>query len=261
MLPASKLASLGIPYSQNLALPKGTDSADVVAWLNATQGAVRYSQQQMIRYKYYSYINYPAAGAVQNGFFAANQASAGLQFTNIETAGAFGNYSYLITGIGLDLQLYIPTVASNQPSSYTTDALAPYADVVHGLTQGGVFTFLTAQTTWLQMPLPFMTMPPADGQIRTVIAQGGFAFTQSGMTPFGVTGAQNSLCYANLERRYNRRLNLQNPIFFAPNQSFNASLGYPGGAIAVISTSVIDNSSAFIRVGCVLDGWKFTPLS
>ncbi len=260
MLPVS-LANMGIRFQPNTALPRGTDSSDVLSWLNQTQGAVRYSAQQMLRWKYYSYINYPAAGAAANGFFASSQSSVGLQFTNLETPGAFGNYSFLVTGIGFDVQLYIPTVASNQPSSYTTDALAPYADIVHGLTQGGVATLTTAQTTWWQIALPFMTCPPANGQTRTVISQGGFAFTQSGLTPFGVTGGQASLCYANLERRANRRFNFQNPIFFAPNQSFQASLNYPSGLIPVISTSVINNSTAFIRIGCILDGWKFTPVS
>ncbi len=244
-----------------MALPPGTSSNDVLAWLQNNYGAVRYSAQQMLRWPYYSYSNYPAAGAASIGFFSSNFSSAGLDFTNIENAGAFGNYSFLITGIGLDIQLSIPTVANNGPWTYTTDALAPYADLVHGLTQGGVFEFRIAQTLWTQMPLPFLTMPPADGRPQVVCAQGGFPFTQSGMTPFGVTGGQASVCYADLERRAWRRYNLFNPIFVAPQQSFVAQLNYPSGALPVLSTSVINNSTAFIRVGCIFDGWKFSPVS
>lgn len=242
-------------------LPQGTSSADVLSWLQATQGAVRYNSQQMVRYPFYYYTAYPAAGAAQIGFFAQNQTQVGLQLTNIENAGTLGNYSFLLTGIGFDAFLYIPTVGSNQPSTYTTDALAPYADIVHGFTQAGAFELRIANALWSQIPLPFMYAPPAFGKPRIQPAQGGFAWTQAGMSPFAVTGGQNSLAYADLERRAWRRMNLNNPIFIAPQQTFTANLLYPSGLVPVISTSVINNTAAFIYVGIWFDGWKFTPVS
>ncbi len=256
MLPnVTLLASAATP------LPAGSSADDVLKWYQQTYGAVRYSSQQMTRYPYYYYTAYPALGAAEIGFFSQNNVQVGSQLTNIENAGTLGNYSYLLTSIAFDLFLYIPTVASNQPTSYTTDALAPYADIVHGLTQGGTFEFRVANTLWDQIPLPFMFSPPAIGKSRIEIAQGGFSWTQAGGSPYAVTGAQASLCAADLERRAWRRRNFVNPIFVAPQQSFTAKVLYPSGAIPVISTSVINNTTAFIYVGCRFDGWRFAPVS
>src|SRR5438309_2103750 len=99
------------------ALPPNASADDVLAWLQHTYGAVRYSSQSMDRYPYYYYTAYPAAGGAEIGFFSQNSVQVGQQLTNIENAGTLGNYSFLITSISFDIFLYIPTVASNQPSS------------------------------------------------------------------------------------------------------------------------------------------------
>jgi hypothetical protein len=244
------------------ALPAGTSANDILAYYQKTYGAVRYSSQQMTRYPYYYYTAYPAAGAAELGFFAQNSVQVGIQLTNIENAGTLGNYSYLLTSIGFDIFLYIPTVASNAPWSYTTDALAPYADIVHGLTQAGLFEFRVANTLWDQIPLPLMFSPgSAIGKPRAQISQGGMSWTQAGGAPYAVAGTQASLCSADLERRAWRRRNFVDPIFIAPQQTFTAKMLYPSGAIPVISTSVINNTTAFIYVGCRFDGWRFAPVS
>jgi hypothetical protein len=243
------------------ALPAGSSAQDVLAWMQQKFGVVKYSSQQMTRYPYYFYTAYPAAGASEIGFFSQNSVQVGTQLTNIENAGTIGNYSYLLTSISFDILPYIPTIANNQPSSYTTDALAPYADIVHGLTQGGTFEFRVANTLWDQIPLPFMFSPPADGRPTTSIAQGGFSWTQAGGSPFAVTGSQASLCSADLERRAWRRRNFVNPIFIAPQQTFTAKIFYPSGLIPVIATSVINNTTSFLYVGCRFDGWRFAPVS
>ena len=146
------------------ALPQGTSANDVLAMFQQQYGAVRYSSQQMSRYPYYSYTAYPAAGSGSIGFFGQNMSQATPQLCNVEQAGTLGNYSFLLQSIAFDIFLSIPTVGSNQPSVYTTDALAPYADIVHGLTQGGYFEFSVANTLWDQIPLPFMFSPPSEGR-------------------------------------------------------------------------------------------------
>lgn len=249
-----------ITLNTTQALPAGTTANDALALLQQQYGAVRYSDQQMSRYPYYSYTAYPAAGASSIGFFGQNMAQATPQLCNVEQTGTIGNYSYLLQSIAFDIFLYIPTVADNQPSAYTTDALAPYADIVHGLTQGGYFNFTIGNTLWDQIPLPFMYSPPGEGRERCEVSQGAFAWAQAGLTPFAVTGSQASLCYADLERRALRRRLFSNPIFIAPQQTFNAQIGYDFGPIPIISTSVITDG-AVLYVGCIFDGWKFTPVS
>lgn len=247
-------------FATTQALPAGTTASNVLAAFQAQYGAVRYSSQQMSRYPYYSYVAYPAAGASSLGFFGQNMSQATPSLCNVEQTGTLGNYSFLLQSIAFDAFLYIPTVASNQPSAYTTDALAPYADIVHGFTQGGYFEFTVGNTLWDQIPLPFMFSPPGMGRSRVEASMGSFAFAQAGMSPFAVTGSQASLCYADLERRALRRRNFSNPIFLAPQQTFSAALQYDFGPIPEIATSVL-TGGAVLYVGCIFDGWKFSPVS
>jgi hypothetical protein len=252
------VSSINLGTTQSL--PAGTTGNSVLAAFQSQYGAVQYNNQMMSRYPYYSYLQYPAAGSGSLGFFGQNMSQVTPQLCNVEQTGTLGNYSYLLQSIAFDIFLYIPTTANNQPTAYTTDALAPYADIVHGLTQGGYFDFTIGNTLWDQIPLPFMYSPPAQGRARVEVSQGAFAFTQAGLTPFAVTGAQDSLCYADLERRALRRRNFVNPIFIAPQQTFSASIIYDFGLIPIISTSVI-TSTAILYVGCIFDGWRFAPVS
>ena len=241
-------------------LPAGTTASDVLAAYQAQYGAVQYSSQQMTRYPYYSYVAYPAAGASAIGFFGQNITQATQDLCNIEQPGTLGNYSYLLQSISFDIFAYIPTSANNQPNVYTADTSALYSDIVHGLTQGGYFDFTIGNTLWDEIPLPFQYSPPAIGRNRLEVSQGAFAFTQAGTSPFAVTGSQNALCYADLERRALRRRNFVNPIFIAPQQSIQGVITYDFGAIPIISTGII-TGSAILYVGCILDGWKFAPVS
>lgn len=258
MMPTALPSNFNPAVSQPL--PAGANSNDVLAFMQQRFGAVKYTQQSVSRYPYYSYIPYPAAGAASLGFFGTNKATSTPQLTNIETAGTLGNYSYLISSISYDIFLYIPTVANNAPWSYTTDALAPYADIVHGLTQGGYATFTINNTAWDDCALPFMFSPGGMGKNRFSAAQGAFDLTQAGGSPFAVTGAQNVLCYADIERRAWRRRNFTNQIFMAPQQTFDITMSYDFAPIPIISTSVI-TGTAILYVGCVIDGWRFAPVS
>lgn len=256
--------SIQFNLGQTQALPAGSDSNTVLAAFQQKYGAVRYTDQQMSRYPYYSYVPYPIAGASGIGFFNSNMSASTPQLTNIEQAGSLGNYSYLLQSISFDIFLMLPTVANNQPSAYTTDLLAPYADFVHGLTQGGYYELTIGNTKWDQIPLPFMYSPPANGRNRLSLATGQFAFTQSGVTPFGVTGAQTSLCYAELERRAWRRRNFVNPIFIAPQQTLNSQISYDFGPIPIAASTIITGvtpAGPTLYVGCIFDGWKFAPVS
>ncbi len=250
-------------------LPANAESNSILAGLNNTFGATKYNQQSVSRYPYYFYQAYPLAGAASLSFFGVNQAQATTQLTNIETANTLGNYSMLITSISFDVFMYIPTVASNGPWAYDPavgDATAPYADVVHGLTQGGFSQLTINNTVWDEVDLPFMYAPAAIGKNRMEMSAGMFSFTQAGGSPFAVTGTQSSLCFADIERRSWRRRNLKNKIFIAPQTTFDMSLFYDFGAIPVIAATTITSGTFVagqpsIMVGVRFDGLRFSPLS
>lgn len=247
-----------INLSSTQALPAGTTSDSVLAALQNQFGAVRYNQQQSLRYPYYSNVAYPAAGASQLQFFGTSLGQSTPAITNIEQPGTFGNLSFLLQSISFDYWVAAPAT-TGQPQTYTTDATAIYSDLVHGFAQAGVFSLTIGNLNWINLPLPFMFAPPANGRLRREISQGALAFTQAGLTPFAVTAAGTNLCYADLERRAHRRLNLKNPIFIAPQQNFTAQIDYPFGLVPIIATTVVAGG-AVLYVTCNLDGTKFTPV-
>lgn len=232
---------------------QGSDAA--LAFLNERYGAVKYNQQSVKRYPYYYRYAYPVAGTVTVPFFGTGRAQSGDQITNIEQPNNFGNVSYLIEAFSFDYYLALPGF----PATYTTDASTVYSDLVHGFTQAGFFSFSVGNLNWLQMPLPFKSMPPADGRVCNNVSMGAFAFDQSGMSPFGVTGGQTVLCAADLERRALRKFKLQNNIFLAPQQTFQAQINYDVGAVPAIGTDVI-TSGTVLYLECRIDGWLYEGL-
>lgn len=258
-----------INFREPQVLPSGADSNTILAGLNRSFGAIKYNQQSVSRYPYYFYQAYPVAGTSRLSFFGQNQAQVTTQLTNIETANTLGNYSMLITSIGFDAFFYIPTVASNGPWAYDPavgDATAPYADIVHGFAQGGYSQLTINNTVWDEADLPFMYSPAAIGKNRMIVSQSGAAFTQSGMSPFAVTGTGANLCFADVERRFWRRRNLTNKIFIAPQTTFDLSVFFDFGAIPVIASTTITGSTFVVGTPCLmvgvrLDGLRFAPVS
>jgi len=244
--------------SKTQTLPAGTTSAQVLSSLQSQFGAVRYQDQQGLRYPYYYNLAYPAAGSSVLQFFGTSLGQSSAQITNVEQAGGFGNVSFLLSAVYFDFWVYNPATGG-QPQSYTDDTTAIYSDIVHGFTQGGVFEFTVGNLKWIQTLLPFMFAPPGNGRLRHALSQGAFAFSQAALTPFAVTGSQNVLAYADLERRACRKMNLVNPIFIAPQQNFTAQINYPSGLIPIIATAVV-TGGAVLYVRCCLDGYKFTPV-
>ncbi len=264
-------ALIDISQSQYISARNDNPSAMILASLQSRYGAQKYTQQSVQRWQYYSYQSYPLAGAAALSFFAQKSAQATPELCNLEGQnGTTGNISYLMNAIGYDLFLYIPTVANNAPWAYsatTGDASAPYADIVHGLTQGGYGEFSINGTLFWHETLPFMTAPSCIGKSRKVLSQAGLGVTQSGMTPFAVTGVGVSLCDADVARRWWRRRTLGNPIFMAPQTTFTQTLEYDFGAIPIEATGIITAGSttppvaASLMVGVRWDGWRYSPVS
>lgn len=261
--PASTLLTLrnGFQFNPNqtTVLPTGTTSNDVLAAMQTAYGVQQYDRQKSSRWPYYSYVNYPAAGANVFNFFGVNQAGAtnGALDTNIEEPNNLGNYSFFIQSICFDYRVLLPATTA-QPQAYTTDLTAIEADLVHGFAQAGYWQLKIGTNTWDMCPRPFLYSPPGFGSIR-MEQGGGFAFSQAPGTPFAVTDASTQLAYADLERRAHRRRILKNPLFLAPQQTFSAQLRYDSGAIPIIATSVI-TGAASLYIGVRFDGTRFAPI-
>lgn len=243
--------------ASTLSVPNGASSDEVIAILNRGYGAVKYNQQNSKRYQFYYNYLYPLAGAPTVPFFGTSKSQSTEAITNIDQPSNFGSVGFLIQAIYLDF--YIG--AANQPIAYTADTGTLYADLMHGLGEAGYFMLQVGQTTWLEMPRPLQTMPPGNGRMRMVTAGNRFTFTQAGGTPFAVTDTSaGSLTYADLDRRADGKFNLQNAIFIAPQQSFDAKIVYDVGAVPILATSLITGGNP-LYLRCTFDGWLYEPLS
>lgn len=240
-------------------LPPGTTANDVLSAMQRRYGVQQYDSQKSSRWNYYSGVQYPAAGATTLNFFANNfaQATFGLADANSDSQSSFGNYSMFVQSIALDYRVLSPATSA-QPQTYTTDLTAIYSDLVHGFAQAGVWTLTVGTNLWDQCPKPFLYSPPGAGELKIDFGS-EFSFTQAGGSPFAVTDASTNLAYADLNRRANRRRILKNPLFLAPQQTFQAQLAYPSGLIPIIATSVI-TGSASLYAFAELGGTRFAPL-
>lgn len=251
----------GFSFNPNVttALPPGTSANDVLSAMQLAYGVQQYDSQKSSRWPYYSYVNYPAAGATVFNFFGQNfsQATNGLADTNIEGQNNLGNYSMFVQSIGLDYRVLLPATTA-QPQLYTTDLTSIYSDLVHGFAQTGVWSLKIGTNTWDMCPRPFLYSPPGFGELE--VAQGSeFSFNQVAMSPFNVVDASSVGCYADLNRRAKRRRLLKNPLFLAPQQTFSAQLRYDSGLVPIIATTVIA-STATLSIGAILDGTRFAPV-
>lgn len=251
----------GFSFNPNIStlLPPGTTGTQVLAAMQRAYGTQKFQDQKSNRFRYYSGVNYPAAGSPTLNFFSVNssQAANGLNQANQDGQNNLGNYSYFIQGIGMDYQVLLPATTA-QPQAYTTDATAIASDLIAGFAQCGVWTLTVGTNLWDQCPKPFLYSPPGAGELKADFS-GEFAFTQAGGSPFAVTDASTNLAYADLNRRAQRRRLLKNPLFLAPMQSFQAQLAYPSGLVPIIATTVV-TGSATLQVFAIFDGTRFAPL-
>ena len=227
-------------------------AASALAYLQQNYGSSIYSVQQEERYQFYSYVQYPVAGANVLNFFGQSLAASTLQLTNLPQPSNLGNVSFLVQAVYLDW-FALKTLL---PNRYAVDTDTVYSDLVHGFAQAGFFQLDIGSVTFARYPLPFLYAPPGDGKMRSSLA--GFQVT----TPIAADTLVTSEwpVFAEIERRKDRAMLWQNPVLIEPQQNFSAKLGYDSGAVPVIGTSDIVDATNPLYVGCILDGTLFRPV-
>lgn len=225
---------------------KSADNA--LAFLQKKYGSAIYSEQQVKRKQFYSYVSYPLAGANVLNFFGTSESQSSAQFTNVPQPSNFGNVSFLLNAVYLDFFVLAPTL----PTTYTADNDSLYSDLVHGFAQAGSLKIEIGASVFARYPRPFLYAPPASGRPRTEVA--GFTLTEG--APNTVTGWPAS---ADLNRLANGARTWKNPVLIEPQQNFSVALEFPSGAVPVIGTDVVTVNNP-LYVGCVLDGTVFIPV-
>jgi hypothetical protein len=218
-----------------------TQSQQVLATLQSRYGTMQPGKLQMNRKQFWSYVEYPAAGAPELNFFGnALNGNNNLQRTNMPVQGSFGTSSFLIKQCSLDYYL-----ANNKVPDYNgNDNSALYSEIVGGLFQAGAFTLTVNAKDYIQVNRPFLMLPPADGRME-VYAAG--ELTSAGEGPFP---------WADLARRQTSKWLVDPEILIVAQQNFSAALKYPSGVIP----RILSGSFSTLYVGCVLDGIEIRPV-
>ncbi len=221
------------------------NSDEALAYMQSQYGTAFWSQYEYIRYPFYSYQNYPTAGAVQFNFF--NQTVGGLVTladTNMPTAGNFqGGWNFLVMSLACKIK-----IEENDLTAWAgTDASTLVSDLLAGFAQAGVLSWVINSFQYLQLPLPFLYAPPSDGEPDL-----HFAGNQAATITAPPQATLNNRRYGGL---------LTRPVLIESGQTFQVQIGYPSGAVPVIATDIVDDTDNPLKIGVELDGILFRPVS
>lgn len=234
-----------------------TNSELVLQYLQQTYGSANYSQWQSIRKQFYSFTNYPQAGASQLNFFGyavSGAAGQNRQYTNMPKAGSFGQQHFLLKSI--QCVYYISTAQDWFTMATAVDTANMSADILHGFAQAGVLQFTIGSKLYAQIPKPFLYCPPADGEVTTVDAK-QVQFTLTEGTPNVMNAVSMLVTHADLNRNQANRYIMDPGILIEAEQAFSVEIDYPSGVIPIISTGKLTTN---LFVGIILDGVLFRPV-
>ena len=234
-----------------------TRSEEALSALQERYGTTDYSEWQSLRREWYSYVNYPTAGASETLFFSdvAGQAGVTTQSTNMPKANSFGQTHFLLKQIKMDIR--IADWMYNLPVANDLDTL--YSDIINGFVQDGVLEILISGRVYAQIPRPFLLAPPADGRpcVRSAGLEG---LTLATGTPDTFTSAVTHPPYASLSGGKLNSYIMDPNILIEAEQAFTCRLRY-GTAVPIIATDVEDATTNPLSVGCIFSGIGFRPIT
>ncbi len=231
-----------------------TPSQQVIRQLQQKYGSANFQRWQSLRRQFYSFIPYPTAGASELRLFGdAVSGAVNKQLTNMPKAGSFGQNHFMLKAIRCSY-----FIQSQLTASYaSTDATTLFTEFAAGIFQAGVFELQIGSRTMVQVPKPFLYMPPADGRAKTH-SVGVRALTLTEATPNTLLTYDSAAPIAELNRG-RQSLYLVDPnIVIEAEQNFNVTLKYPSGALPVTATTPIPNGTS-LYLGVILDGLVFRP--
>lgn len=222
-----------------------SNSDEAISYLQNLYGTATWNQYEYIHYPFYSYQQYLRAGGVVFNFF--NQTIGGtvtLADTNMPTAGNFqGGWNFLVMSICCKFRLL-----TNDLTVWDgTDASTIVSDLMAGFAQGGVLTWTINAFQYLQLPLPFLLAPPADGEEDLQWA-GAKSATVSKPPQATLSSKRHGMA-------------LTRPVLIESGQTFGIQISYPSGLVPVIATGIVNDTTNPLKIGVELDGILFRPAS
>jgi hypothetical protein len=245
----------------------GFQSESIISAASQKFGVIDYSRWQAIRWQWYSYVTYPTAGTGELNFFGqvAGQTGVTLQDTNLPKAGSFGQTHFQLKSISTDIQLGNNNVdgftLANQVAN-TANPLLPFdnfalaSDFLNGFVQAGVLEFSVGARPFATIPKPFMYAPPPGSPNDY---DNSYA---NQITAVPTTGTSQVVGLPWITQTKMR----SNVYFVDPNilieaeQQFNVKISYPSGALPVIASSVVNDSTNPLKIGVIFDGLLLRPV-
>jgi hypothetical protein len=242
----------------------GFQSESIISAASQKFGVIDYTRWQAIRWQWYSYVTYPAAGATELNFFGqvAGQAGVTLQDTNLPKAGSFGQTHFQLKSISTDIQ-----INDNDVDGFTRaniadiDTRATASDYLGGFVQAGVLNFSVGARPFATIIKPFQYAPPPGSPLDLDNSY----VNQIGAVPTATAG-NNQVVGVPWVTQTKMRSNV---YFVDPNilieaeQQFNVTISYPSGAVPVLATNVINiggaNANPY-KIGIILDGLLLRPV-
>jgi hypothetical protein len=242
----------------------GFQSESIISAASQKFGVIDYSRWQAIRWQWYSYVTYPAAGATELNFFGqvAGQAGVTLQDTNLPKAGSFGQTHFQLKSISTDIQINDNNVDTfTRANIADIDTHATATDYLGGFVQAGVLNFSVGARPFATIVKPFQYAPPPGSPLDLENSY----VNQIGAVPTATGGANQVVGVPWVSQTKMR----SNVYFTDPNilieaeQQFNVSIQFPSGAVPVLATNVINiggaNANPY-KIGVILDGLLLRPV-
>lgn len=239
----------------------GFQSESIISAASQKFGVIDYSRWQAIRWQWYSYVTYPSAGTTELNFFGqvAGQAGVTLQDTNLPKAGSFGQTHFQLKSISTDIQINNNDVDGFTRANQTTiDTRALASDFIGGFVQAGVLNFSVGARPFATIVKPFQYAPPPGSPLdydNTYV-------NQISAAPIPAVGAADvvGVPWVTQTKMRNNVYFVDPNILIEAEQQFNVKLSYPSGAVPVLATNVVNDSTNPLKVGVILDGLLLRPV-
>lgn len=230
-------------------------SAEALNYLQRKYGTANYRAWQSLRFEFWSFLNYTAAGLNTYNFFNNTPAGAVTTFqTNMPKAGSFGQVHMLCKSIHCRWSITNWDLAAWDG----TDATTLVSDMLQGFCQAGYLRFTINSREFSMFPKPFLYAPAADGQEwhRNRVID---ALTLTEGTPNTLLTVRSAPPYATLGRRENV-YRLDPNILIEAEQNFQVQINYDRGVVPIVATTINNDTTNPLQIGVKLDGILFRPM-
>jgi hypothetical protein len=239
----------------------GFQSESIISAASQKFGVIDYSRWQAIRWQWYSYVTYPSAGTTELNFFGqvAGQAGVTLQDTNLPKAGSFGQTHFQLKSISTDIQINANDVDGfTRANQATLDTRALASDFIGGFVQAGVLRFNVGSRPFATIVKPFQYAPPPGSPLdydNTYVNQ-----ISAAPNPAAGAAAVVGVPWVTQTKMRSNVYFTDPNILIEAEQQFNVSLQFPSGAVPVLATNVVNDSTNPLKVGVILDGLLLRPV-